>query len=107
MYEERNRRRGETGERLDFVALFLESVRGVRAQSARTLFISLKHHCITSRRTQVLPFIKSGRLVKLSAEIMQRFVSHFCDTKRFQEVEACVVRLDPMQMDLNSLVRGV
>ena len=78
VYEERNRRRGETGERLDFVALFLESV---------------------------LPFIKSGRLVKLSAEIMQRFVSHFCDTKRFQEVEACVVRLDPMQMDLNALVR--
>ena len=43
--------------------------------------------------------------MKLSAEIMQRFVSHFCDTKRFQEVEACVVRLDPMQMDLNALVR--
>ena len=66
VYEERNRRRGETGERVDFVAIFLESV---------------------------LPFIKSGRLVKLSAEIMQRFVSHFCDMKRFQEVEACVVRV--------------
>jgi hypothetical protein len=65
VYEERNKRRDETGERIDFVAIFLESV---------------------------LPFVKSGRLVKLSAEIMQRFVAHFCDAKRFEEVEACIVR---------------
>ncbi len=51
------------------------------------------------------PYIMDGRLTSLPARVIKTLVTHYSQNDMDEDLERCILRLDPREMDLDNLVK--